>query len=117
MEPRDSCPLLDGVDAATLHPQHPARFCLPSRCGLSLKACREPPAGFPLPLPADVLATLWKTCVSRESALSDVGTTACPCMPHTQHLPARPPGLLRGLAPAGGSGFYFFNVSLSLCNY
>ena len=49
MEPHDSCPLLDGVDTATLHP---ARFCLPSQhegLGRPLKARREPPAGFPLP--------------------------------------------------------------------
>lgn len=29
---------------------------------------------------------LWKMCTSLESALSDVGTAACLCVSHTQHL-------------------------------
>ena len=61
--------------------------------------------------------TLYFYYTSIKKKSNDVGTVACLCVSHAQHPPARPLGLLLGLAPAGGSGFYFFNVSLSLCNY
>lgn len=54
-----------------------------------------------------------------ELALRVVALLAKPAC-HTQHLlpaPSTLPGFVPGQAPAGGSGFYFFNVSLSLCNY
>lgn len=54
-----------------------------------------------------------------ELALRVVALRAKPAC-HTQHLLPAPPTLpssVPGQAPAGGSGFYFFNVSLSLCNY
>jgi len=97
-----------GLSCERLRINWPAdRACLRPRTGSSL-----------LSRWSAFLATLLKTCTYLESAPSDVGTTACLCVSHTQHLlPAAPLGLLLGLAPAGGSGFYFFNVSLSLCMY
>lgn len=66
-------------------------------------------------------------------ACGDCGKQACPVLLDRLPFPAgcsgcaldrvgtagpiHPRGFVLGQSPAGGSGFYFFNVSLSLCNY